>query len=101
MLLASWLQKARSVSPSGPLERNGRRSPPVRVAGRSRPPLGLLEDRTLLSGVSFSAPASFAVGPSPGSVAVGDFNGDGRPDLVVGIDDTNNVKVLLGNGDGT
>jgi hypothetical protein len=33
-------------------------------------------------------------------VAVGDFNGDGNPDLVV-AHGSNNVSVLLGNGDGT
>ena len=68
---------------------------------RSRPRLELLEGRIVLSGVSFSAPESIAVGLYPGSVAVGDFNGDGRPDMVVGIDATNNVSVQLGNGDGT
>src|SRR5205814_405368 len=37
----------------------------------------------------------------PRSVAIGDVNGDGRPDLVVANDGSNSVSVLLGNGDGT
>jgi hypothetical protein len=32
---------------------------------------------------TFAAPQTFAVGPVPYAVAVGDFNGDGRPDLAV------------------
>src|SRR5262245_24362133 len=35
----------------------------------------------------------------PGSVAVGDFNGDAKPDLAVA--DYGNPTILLGNGDGT
>src|SRR5206468_6958219 len=35
------------------------------------------------------------------TVAVGDFNGDGRLDLVVSNAGVNTVSVLLGNGDGT
>ena len=34
-------------------------------------------------------------------MAVGDFNGDGKPDLVVTNQGSDNVSVLLGNGDGT
>ena len=41
------------------------------------------------------------VGAYPYSVAIGDFNGDGRPDLAVANVDSNTVSVLLGNGDGT
>jgi len=50
---------------------------------------------------SFAAARPFAVGRSPQSVAVGDFNGDGRPDLAVANFYSDNVSVLLGNGDGT
>ena len=34
-------------------------------------------------------------------MAVGDFNGDGMQDLAVGNLNSNNVSVLLGNGDGS
>jgi hypothetical protein len=37
----------------------------------------------------------------PLSVAVGDFNGDGKPDLAVANFEGNNVSVFIGNGDGT
>ena len=41
------------------------------------------------------------VGSNPWSVAVGDFNGDGRQDLAVANFSSATVSVLLGNGDGT
>ena len=52
-------------------------------------------------GVSFIARRDFAAGARPFSVAVGDFNGDGKPDLAVANFGSNNVSVLLGNGDGS
>jgi FG-GAP-like repeat/PKD domain/FG-GAP repeat len=42
----------------------------------------------------------FAVGHGPESVAVGDFNGDGHPDLAVANGEEKSVSVLLGNGNG-
>jgi hypothetical protein len=58
-----------------------------------------LEQRVL---PGFVAPLAFDAGSSPYSVAVGDFNGDGTPDLAVANDVSNGtVSVLLGNGDGT
>ncbi|MFL6276235.1 MAG: FG-GAP-like repeat-containing protein [Blastocatellia bacterium] len=48
----------------------------------------------------FPTAANFAVGSSPRSVAVGDFNGDGKPDLAVANFNSKNVSILLGNGSG-
>ena len=47
------------------------------------------------------APGSpFPVGTTPVSVAVGDFNGDGKLDFAVANESSNNVTVLLGDGKG-
>jgi FG-GAP-like repeat len=43
----------------------------------------------------------YPTGTTPKSVAVGDFNGDGKLDLAVTNKDDNTVSILLGNGDGT
>ena len=49
---------------------------------------------------SFS-PTNFQTGLSPTNVAVADFNNDSKPDLAVTNQVTNDVSVLLGNGDGS
>jgi hypothetical protein len=49
----------------------------------------------------FGPAANFGVGFQPRSVAVGDFNGDGRQDLAVANENSNTVSVLLGNGAGS
>src|SRR5437879_4081009 len=51
------------------------------------------------SPVNFATATSFAVGRGPHSVAVGDFNGDGKQDLVT-ANFTNTVTILLGDGAG-
>lgn len=53
------------------------------------------------STVQFKPVQSYTVGKNPASVAVGDFNGDGKPDLAVLNSGSNNVSILLGKGDGT
>jgi hypothetical protein len=50
---------------------------------------------------SFRAAVNYAVGYYPTSVAVGDFNGDGKLDLAVANSGSNNVSILLGSGNGT
>ena len=42
----------------------------------------------------------FAVGSSPGSVAIGDFNGDGKLDIVTANERSGDATVLLGDGRG-
>jgi hypothetical protein len=49
--------------------------------------------------VSFEEPRAYETGDAPNSVALSDFNGDGRPDLAVTY--RGGVSVFLGNGDGT
>jgi len=44
---------------------------------------------------TFQAALNFAVGRGPGSVAVGDFNGDGKLDVAVVNHDSGTVSVLL------
>ena len=51
-------------------------------------------------GFTAAAGSPFTVGTGPNSLAVGDFNGDGIPDLATANSNSNNVTVLLGNGSG-
>jgi len=44
---------------------------------------------------TFQARQNFSVGSSPFSVAVGDLNADGAPDLVTANGVSDNVSVLL------
>ena len=68
----------------------------------------LLWVASILLAISATARAQFTpatgspytVGAGPNSLAVGDFNGDGTPDLAIANTGTNNVTVLLGNGAG-
>ncbi|HEX5009962.1 MAG TPA: VCBS repeat-containing protein [Planctomycetota bacterium] len=58
------------------------------------------EHSTHIAG-SFAAAREFAVGSDPNSIAIGDLDQDGLPDLAVANESTANTSVLLGHGDGT
>jgi hypothetical protein len=51
--------------------------------------------------VFFSPATNFPAGSNSRSVAIGDFNGDGRQDLAVANFSSGDVSILLGNGDGS
>src|ERR671932_641519 len=53
------------------------------------------------SAACLGAPTTFPAGANPLSVAVGDFNGDGKPDLAVANNGSGTVSILLGTGTGT
>src|SRR5262249_23257048 len=48
---------------------------------------------------TFDSPMQFAVGNAPGSAAIGDFNGDGKPDIAVS-NFHGPISILLGDGKG-
>jgi hypothetical protein len=53
---------------------------------------------------TFQNPTTITLGSSPQSIAIGDFNGDGKLDLAVGVLKSSGggmVSVFLGKGDGT
>src|SRR4051794_4942939 len=78
-----------------------RKSRTLRMApARCRPSVEALEDRAMPA-VIFSPAVTYGTGDIPQSVAVGDFNGDGKQDLVTANYGGFNVSVLLGTGTGT
>ena len=52
-------------------------------------------------GGRFRARRDYDVGESPGSLAIGDVNGDRKPDIAVANEAADSVSVLLNVGDGT
>jgi len=57
--------------------------------------------RAASSWAAFGSPVHFTAGAGPESLVTGDFNGDHKLDLAVPNPNSNNVSILLGNGDGT
>jgi len=49
----------------------------------------------------FGIPNGYTTGTNPFSVAVGDFNLDGKPDLAVANYNSNTMSVFINNGAGT
>lgn len=94
---ASWLFRnwLKSTTPKGRTRKPGRNGP-YRF-GR-RPMLEMLEAKDMLT---FLTPSTTSAGTSPGGIAVGDFNSDGKADMAVVDLSSSSVNLLLSNGDGT
>jgi FG-GAP-like repeat/Divergent InlB B-repeat domain len=54
-----------------------------------------------MASVTFFGPANYPVGTGPVAAVVGDFNGDGKLDVAVANSGSDDISILLGNGDGT
>ncbi len=50
---------------------------------------------------TFQAGQNFPLASTPDAIVVGDFNNDGKLDVMVSVTATANINVLLGNGDGS
>ena len=50
---------------------------------------------------TFNGPVLYTDDKNPGSIGIGDLNGDGIPDLAISDTLTGEVRILLGNGDGS
>src|SRR5215813_10748879 len=53
------------------------------------------------STVEFASAVTYPVAGGPMQAVLGDFSGDGKPDLAVVSPGTSTTTILLGNGDGT
>ncbi|HKR58498.1 MAG TPA: FG-GAP-like repeat-containing protein, partial [Pyrinomonadaceae bacterium] len=62
--------------------------------------IGLTAEATIFA-QAFAPPVNYTVGSNPHACALGDLNGDGKPDIAVANNASSNISVLLGVGDGT
>jgi hypothetical protein len=74
---------------------NGDGRPDLAVVNTNDLRVSVLLNTAAVGVPTFAAQQTFAVGTTPYSVAVGDFNGDGRPDLATANYSDNAVSVLL------
>ena len=75
-----------------PIQAASHKPQPRAVAPRFRPRLQSLDDR-ITPTLGFATQLPFTVGTTPYGVAVGDFNGDGRIDVVTANYNSGNVTV--------
>ncbi|HEY6413669.1 MAG TPA: FG-GAP-like repeat-containing protein [Edaphobacter sp.] len=71
------------------------------VNGGSPVSLGSVPINPRQSAVGFTVGSAYRIGVQLTTVATGDFNNDGIPDVIVADSELNAFWVLLGNGDGT
>jgi hypothetical protein len=76
---------------------NGDGQPDLVVASLSSNLVSVLLNATVTNAAtpSFAARVDFSTGTSPCSIVIGDFNGDGKPDIAVANSGASTVSVLL------
>ncbi|MEK0188244.1 FG-GAP-like repeat-containing protein, partial [Microcoleus anatoxicus] len=76
---------------------NGDGKPDLAVANLSSSTASILLNTTatVATTPTFATKVDFATGINPGSVSIGDFNGDGKPDLAVANRSSDTASILL------
>ena len=80
---------------------NGDGKPDLVVVSNASGQINVLLNTTTGGILSFAAPTPYTVGTQPFFVGVADVNGDGKLDLITANGGSNDISVLLGNGNGT
>lgn len=88
-------------APSAGPQRSGKNSRPPRWRSAALLVLTAAVAAAAPGDITFAPPFLLAVGSNPRSVAAGDFNGDGKSDLVAANFTSSTVSAALGNGDAT
>lgn len=73
---------------------DGDGKPDLAVANHGTNSVSVLRNTSTAGSISFATKVDFTVGSSPYSVAIGDVDGDGKPDLVVSNEVDNTLSVL-------
>ncbi len=68
------------------------------VANRNSTSVSVLRNTSTSGNISFAASVDFTTGSAPVSVAIGDLDGDGKPDLAVANNNAASVSVLRNTG---
>src|SRR6476469_2582088 len=76
---------------------NGDGKPDLAVANAGSNTASILLNTTATGAATptFATQVPFATGTNPASISIGDFNGDGKPDLAVANAGSNNASILL------
>jgi hypothetical protein len=77
---------------------DGDGKPDLVVSNANTNTISVIRNTSTIGSISFAAKVDFTTGESPQNIAIGDIDGDGKPDLAVANYDSSTVSVLRNTG---